>query len=51
MPHARRQASGGPPGNQHALKTGQHTAEAIMRRRVLSVLIANARKMAEAIDE
>jgi hypothetical protein len=36
---------GGPKGNQHALKHGRYTAEAIMRRRLVSVLTADARKL------
>jgi hypothetical protein len=41
---------GGPPGNQHALRTGRHTAEPIMRRCVLAALVANAKKLAEEIE-
>lgn len=47
--HGGAPGSGGQPGNQNALKTGLHTAEAIAWRRALRALLRESRELVEEV--
>lgn len=54
MPNGRCRLHGGkspgaPKGNQHALKHGRYTAEAIQDRRMISALMAEMRALSELV--
>ncbi len=49
--HGGAKGSGAPPGNRNALKTGQHTAEAIAERKRLRELLRTSRAFLRTLEE